>query len=82
VDQLSLASARQIQITYEHVAGIETCPHVVTFARVTVTFLAPVLVPIAGVVLHMIAPKRRRTRTASQYEPLLLAIANTVVSVA
>jgi hypothetical protein len=78
VHLLALGSTRQIDSVQEDVARIATAI-VIALARLTVTFLAPIVVTIANVVIGRIVAHRRRPRTAPDRQPSVFAIANPVV---
>jgi len=78
-DQLSVRSSRQVEVARKHVSGIIPAALVVAVTRVTVAFVAAFLV--ATRVVNELVPDRRRTRPASNFDPIIFTIADVIVSI-
>lgn len=80
MNQLALRPAREVQVAHEHVAWIEAADVVFSVARFTIALLAPVLVPVADILVTV--ADGGRTMAAPERQPLVLAIVNPVISFA
>jgi len=81
VDQLSIRSARQVEVARKHVSGIIPAALVVAVMRVSVALVVAAFIT-PWIVIDVLVPERRRTRRASNLDPIIFTIAAVIVSVA